>query len=272
MNKIFRNLLATGVIVASVFSAQSQQQQWASQYVHWEFDNSPSSVWNIDQDVWLMKSADKSFWPVQWSWKNANGVGGYLGLQQEDSTLQRARFSLWNATEAVAGPNASSRTFGGEGIGYTCELPFEINEDYSYKYRLWRLDADNSGQWWGAWLIETDNEGNVTEHSIGKIKVAKDFNQIDIGSISNFVEFYGGVQEECIDVPSSVIVFSPPRVNSQGEGKYESTSTFKNSTKANGNICSSGSEGAGAIIKALQFPVSFGMGALMTMGTPAAMH
>jgi len=267
MKKFQYSLL--GLLLLSFFSNAAQQQQWASQYVKWQFEKTPSSVWNIDQDVWLIKSGDKSFWPIQWSWKNGNGIGGYLGLQQESNNLQRVRFSLWNASEAEANPvNGNARPFGGEGIGYTCELPFKINENHSYRYRLWRLDADATGQWWGAWIIETDANGKEKEHLVGKIKVDKKHNQIELNSISNFVEFYGKKLNHCIDVPSSTIAFSPPRVNHQGNGKYESSATFRESTKAKGNLCSTGNEGIGAIIKSFQFPVSYGTGALMVMGMP----
>lgn len=44
------------------------QQQWASQYVMWTFNND-LDVWNIDQQVWLPQPNATSYWPLQWSWK-----------------------------------------------------------------------------------------------------------------------------------------------------------------------------------------------------------
>jgi hypothetical protein len=252
------------VICVNLNVAFAQQQQWASQYVSWTLDNS-LDVWNIDQQVWVPESNNDGFWPLQWSWRGGNGVGGYIGLQQgNDSTAQQVRFSLWKATEAKG---TSCKKFGGEGIGYTCVLPVTIDTGKFYRLRLWRLQADGDGQWWGAWLIEVEN-GVLTEHAIGQIKVPLSFKFVDPASITNFVEYFGPAVNQCDKVPLSVIGFTPPAVNYHGKGTgvYGGYSTYKGSRRAQDNICVSGKEEKGAFVTVKPFKFGFANGVMMFLG------
>lgn len=251
-------------IFANVTIAVAQQQQWASQYVKWTFDK-PVDVWNIDQQVWVPIPNQTSYMPLQWSWKGGNGVGGYMGLQQGDNAaLQNVRFSLWDATEAQG---TSCRKFDGEGKGYTCVLPVTIDTRKFYRLRLWKLGAVKDGQWWGGWLIEVTN-GKLTEHMIGKIKVAASYNTVEPSSIINFVEFWGGHRAPCGRVPASVIGFTPPAVNyhGKGTGAYEAYSKYSGSDRAQGNVCRNGTENDGSLVTAKPYNFGFANGVMMFLG------
>lgn len=240
------------------------QQQWASQYVKWSFENS-LDVWNIDQQIWIPQPNATSFWPLQWSWKGGTGVGGYMGLQQGSDGTQEVRFSLWNA---IACRDGNCTKFGGEGIGYTCTFPITIDTGKFYRYRLWRQETDVDGVWWGAWLIEETN-GTLIEHHIGGIKVPLSHNVVDPASITNFVEYWGG-EMNCTDLPMSIVGFTPPAVNYHGKGTgvYDGYSTYVGSNKATDNYCGTQQQkqGNGALITARPFNFGFANGAMMFLG------
>jgi hypothetical protein len=261
----------SSILLLAIFAnfnvAFAQQQKWASQYVKWTFDKSVD-VWNIDQQVWVPEPNQTSYMPLQWSWKGGNGDGGYMGLQQADNPAsQNVRFSLWNATEAQG---RDCRKFGGEGVGYTCTLPVRIDPAKFYRLRLWKLDAVKDGQWWGGWLIDVEN-GKLTEHLIGKIKVSASYNFVDPSSITNFVEFWGDHVAPCGKVPASVIGFTPPAVNYQGKGSgsYEAYSKYSGSDRASGNVCMNGTESNGALITARRYNFGFANGVMMFLGGPS---
>ena len=257
------------VIFLSTNYTLAQQQQWASQYAYWNFEKNLADVWNIDQQVWISKSNASSFWPVQWDWVNHPGVGGYLGLQEQNNGSTNVRFSLWNAT---ASEGKKCRKFGGEGVGETCELTIKIDTTKFYRYRVWRLETVKDGQWWGGWLIEADAQGNLKEHFIGKIKVPLGYKKIDIHSIANFVEFFGTTISPCDKVPLSVVGFTPPAVNYQGKGVYASYATYQGSPKASGNICINGTENNGALVTPFKYDFDFAKGVVLFLGGNKSEH
>lgn len=188
-----------------------------------------------------------------------------MGLQEGANGAQLVRFSLWNAIDCRGG---NCRKFGGEGEGYTCELPITINTGKFYRYRLWRQEADSDGIWWGAWLIE-ENNGVLTEHSIGGIKVPLSFDIVDPASITNFVEYWGE-QMNCKDVPLSIVGYTPPAVNYHGKetGVYGGYSTYAGSNHAPDNTCGTAQEqfGVGALVKAQPFNFGFANGVVIFLG------
>ncbi|AXG69443.1 hypothetical protein KORDIASMS9_01665 [Kordia sp. SMS9] len=263
--KLILHVLFLTVVLCCLSSnhAIAQQQKWASQYVHWNFEDTIKDVWNVDQQVWIATPNSASFWPIQWDWVDSGGVGGYLGLQEQSNGSTNVRFSLWNAT---ASKGAKCRKFDGEGIGETCELSINIDTTKFYRYRVWRLDTDKDGQWWGGWLIEANEQGVLKEHFIGKIKVPLQYSKIDIHSISNFVEFFGLNISPCDQVPLSLVGFTPPAVNYKGKGAYSAYSTYKGSTKASGNICANGTENDGAIVTPFNYNFGFAKGVAVFLG------
>ena len=269
-----RGLLLLGLAVlllgVSADVAVAAQQKWASQYVHWTFDNPSLKVWNIDQQIWIPEPNQTSFWPLQWEWIGTPGLGGYLGLQ-EGGSEQRVRFSLWNALEA-SGDDCTE--FSGEGIGYTCIAPVKIDTRKFYRLRLWRTHAEADGQWWGAWLIEEGADRELIEHKIAEIKVPPELKEVNPRSISNFVEFYGDALGRCDEVPLSVAGFTPPAVNYRGKGTgiYGGYSKYSRSDTAELNLCVTGQEAQGALISVQPYGFGFAEGALVFLGGHRACH
>lgn len=274
MKPIHKTLTLTAIGAVALIATQAgpalaDQQKWSSQYVHWSFDDAVEEVWNIDQQVWIPVPNTAGYWPVQWGWNDLSD-GGYMGLQQGHGS-QNVRFSIWNATEASG---SDCRTFGGEGIGYTCELPVQIDAGKFYRLRLWRTEAADDGQWWGAWLIEENAPGELVEHHIGQIKAPVAAKTIDPQSISNFAEYFGPAVPACEDVPLSIVGFTPPAVNyhGAGTGAYGGYSSFSHSDKADGNQCEDGTEGQGAFITAKTYDFGFAEGAMVFMGGQTSDH
>jgi len=262
--------MSIGLVVTmglGTLSAAAGQQQWSSQYVNWTSDGRVTSVYNIDQVVWVAKPNVTSFWPMQWSWSGTSGTGGYMGLQEgatsQDGTV---RFSVWNATRAKG---SNCKPFGGEGIGETCTLNLKISPKKWYRLRLWRV----SGNWWGGWLIDATSTGALRQRLIGKI-LAPTAAGPDPSQVYNFVEYWGNSVPECRDVPLSKVAFAAPQLNYQGTGTglYSGHYTYAGSTKATGNLCSTGTESTGAFITAEPRDFGFAQGVVMYLGGRPSQH
>lgn len=243
------------------------QQQNANAYVYWDFGQKTDDIWNIDQEIWIAQTAPSSYWALVWNWAANPTVGGYLGLQIDDDGTSRAIFSLWNATAATGG---TCTPFGGEGIGYSCRLPFVIQSDRFYRLRVWRTNADNNGQWWGAWVIEEDkSSGTLKEHFLGEIQVNSTYNFIKGGNtITNFSEYYGSSVAHCSEVPMSVCGFTPPAANYHGAGTgiYDHYSQAAGGSEPSSNPCQSGNESSGALFTVANYDYGFAKGALVFLG------
>jgi len=266
--------MRTIILVLAVFSTMTQpvkagQQQWAAAYVNWTFDSAPNGL-NLDQQIWLPKPALASFFTMNWNWTNTPNIGGYMGLQTDAAGEGNVRFSLWNATEAKG---KQCRTFGGEGIGYTCMLPIKIDTNKFYRLRLWRTAGDSSGQWWGGWLIE-EKDGKLIEHAIGQIKVATNQDTFSASSIVNFSEYWGAAVSTCAQVPMSIAGFAPPAINYKGKGAggYEAHATIAEGTLPDGNICKTGTEKQGADTSFIPFKSGSNKGMIVIMGGKASDH
>jgi hypothetical protein len=261
---------ALAIVIAGACHAIAGQQKWASQYVQWKSDGQVTEVLNLDQQVWIAKTGDGSYWPMQFGFNNV-GNGGYMGLQQTKANDQRARVSIWNATAAEG---SSCKPFDNEGVGQTCILPMKIESGKFYRLRLSRLESTPDGQWWGGWLIEVGRNGALVEHRIGRIKAPAAAKSVNPKAIRNFVEYYGPSLAACDRVPLSIVGFSPPAMNYNGKGTgvYQGYTSYAGSKQASGNICASGKEDKGAAITAT--PYSFGSagGVVMFLGGTPSEH
>ena len=255
---------ALSLLLAGAGAARADQQQWASQYVGWKATGNAGPVYNIDQEVWIPQPNATSYWPLQFGFVGISG-GAYIGLQQASGGSQNVRFSIWNATKAN-GTNCEA--YGGEGVGQTCTLNVTIDPNKFYRLRVWKVNTEADGQWWGGWLIEADSSGKLVQHEIGSIKAPAGASFIDPNSLSNFVEFWGQHIAPCKDVPLSVAGFTPPAVNynGAGSGSYRGYYTYNGSTKATGNLCTTGAESNGALITAKPDNFGFANGVLMFLG------
>jgi hypothetical protein len=227
--------LTTLALLAVPATANAAQHQNAYYYSHWTFAGSSTGYWNVDQDVSVEQKAQSTYWAQLWNWKGSD-YGGYVGLQTNgnrgnDTTGDTAIFSLWNAS-AANGPHCG--TFDGEGNGWSCRLAYPFAANRLYRYRVWRLNADSAGQWWGAWIQDTTTG---KETYIGSIRVAKSWTLMT--NVQNFVEYFG-TQMTCTAVPKSRAVWTQPAANSQGNGHYQYGSSYLATPSDRGN-CTGGS-------------------------------
>jgi len=191
------------------------QHQNANAHQWW---NLPTSAWNVDQKIVVDAISNATYFATTVGFQNVSG-GAYMGFQQLGDGKRIARFSVWDATSFQAGPGASCRSFGGEGVGQTCELPYGFATKRWYTYRMWRLSRSSSGTWWGAWII--DDQGK--EAHIGNIKAPPAAG--DISWVDSFDEYWG-TAKPCSSVPYSSAWFLAPRLNGgQAWASFGTTST-----------------------------------------------
>lgn len=223
--------VALAVFVGSPTVALGAQQENAHAYAYWNL-SADGGIWNVDQSIQVRDPARATFWAGNWQWNNTSlSGGGYFGLQKNGSRFDgtsgsTAIFSVWNATGA-RGPGCG--TFGNEGIGYSCRIAYPISSDRMYRLRLWRVEADSSGQWWGAWVKDLSTG---VEQWIGTIRAP--LNATAVARYVNFTEYFGDAVATPDLVPRSVADYTQPGANQQGEGRYAATGTFTGSTVGSG--------------------------------------
>jgi len=203
------------------------QHQQANIYTNWDFGGA-TGFWNIDQLVQISHKAPSSFWAMFWGFTSTPNEGGYMGLQAnghrfDGSQGDTAIFSLWGAN-GVRGPGCG--TFTGEGQGYSCRVAYTIDSQAYYRYRVWRMEADVDGQWWGAWI---QDQTTGTDTYLGSIRVAS--HKILMTPPGNLSEYFGPAVP-CDDVPMSTVIVTQPAANQLSPGYYEHGSTYNNVSRA----------------------------------------
>lgn len=197
------------------------QHQNANLYAFWTMSAGGAYAQNVDQKITIEKKAVATFFAMLWNWEGQS-FGGYIGLQTNGIRFNGTKgdtaiFSLWNA---VTARGLGCGTFGGEGSGYSCRLAYPFVVGRTYRLRVWKLESDPWGQWWGAWILD---ESTGVEQHIGDI-----MGPWGSGAImppSNFSEYFGG-DVGCNNVPVSTVLWHPPRGDQQGAGVYRSTGTY----------------------------------------------
>lgn len=213
----------TAVLTLPAGPAAAAQHVGGSSYVNWTATG--SNYWNVDQYMMIERKGASTFWALQWFWSGGVPDGGYVGLQTGGTLGETGIFSIWNAT-AASGPNCA--TFGGEGVGYSCKVAYPINVNRWYRYRVWRLNADTLGQWWGAWITDTSTG---VETWIGSIRAPS--GAVGTATPSNFEEYFG-TAVACNAVPRSIVNWTQPAFNSLGGGVYQYGSSYAGSSN---NTC-----------------------------------
>jgi hypothetical protein len=142
------------------------------------------------------------FWAQQfWFY---GGDGGYYGLQSDgdiNGTRQKiAIFSIWKSVAAIKSsyPGSSAESFGHEGSGYSCKIPFPWEEGSSYKLEISSKPSDNikdNISWEASILNITSNQTIL----IGCIAVPTDWGKLQPKS-NFFVEYFRDVPS-CFDTP-----------------------------------------------------------------------
>jgi hypothetical protein len=248
-------LLALGVAAP----AAADQQLWAAAYVEWTFaENAPSAA-RVEQQIRVAEPARAAFFTLNWDFEV--GEGGYIGLQSDEAGAHNVRFSLWNATSARG---TACRSFDGEGVGMTCELPWRIAPDAFYRVRVVRGAADAGGQWWSGWIDTREADGRVAQTRIGELRVAASGNAINPATIYNFSEFWGDAVAACQDVPLSAAIFAPPRVSAIVTGAAHAASNPVG-RRPDGQVCN-GRERTGAVSRHAPVVLDDGPGMILTLG------
>jgi hypothetical protein len=263
----FGKLLIIGIfaiILCSYIPCLAQQQQYANAYAYWDFGDEVNDIANVDQKIWIAKPAPASQWVMMWNWVADPAHGGYFGFNTTSEGTAQALFSLWNADQAK-GPNC--KEFGGEGVGWSCRMPFELKSDAIYKLRLARTRTEAGGVWWGGWIYEESGSAAAKEYYIGEIRVKKEMNLIRGNSIMNFSEYYGNVVEKCGTVPFSILVLAPPNGNREpNSDNYARASKRNGGSDQGANPCQTGGEPQGSLFKVEDYQFLSTDGAVIFFG------
>lgn len=271
LSPLYTRLVMINIIIAinSIFCVSyAQQQQYANAYAFWDFGQNSNAVQTVDQKIWVALQAPSTQWVMTWSWTADPAHGGYLGFNTDENGKGQALFSLWNATQATG---SNCQQFGGEGVGWSCRMPFEIRSDVFYNLRLARTKTEADGVWWGAWIDENPSS-DAKEYFLGEIKVQSAMNIIRGNSINDFSEYYGQVQEKCSTVPFSILGVTPPAANKDESGNYSLNSKSNGASNPQENPCKTGDEPQGALFKAEDYDFGFAKGTLIFFGGTSNDH
>lgn len=202
------------VLIVGVFSftrVAGQQHQNGNMYLFYNVSN--NNYYNIDQEITPQTIAPGTFWALTFGFNELSN-GGYIGIQTDYSDTKKGMFifSIWNAIDAVKGDKESFTVdFGGEGIGKSCRISIPLIELHTYMLRIWQLEKNSSGTYFGAWIIDKSID---KEYFLGKIKTNK--RSTLSNRVSNFVEYYGD-KKPCNKVPYTQAIFHSIKFNCNDE-------------------------------------------------------
>jgi len=175
-------------------------------------------IYNLDSRIQPTQIRDNTYFAAG-GWFN-NDQGWYMGLQQKGDGTHTLHAAIWDSNSAVAANSANCSDFSGEGVGKKCWRNYNwsnLSSGY-YKLRIWRLEEDNAGRWWGFWVITPGGD----EFYIGKIRADKDADYIksDTGQDHyNFIENWShGSYRNCGEVPDARYYVYWPRFNNNKTG------------------------------------------------------
>jgi len=252
-------------LLISVLSFQSvaQQQQNSNGYTYWAFDSSANNIINIEQEVWIPKIQVGTQWVMLWDWSQDPSSGGYLGFNNDENGKSQILFSIWKATEAIAGVGFTCVDFDGEGVGKSCRKEFTIKNNRFYRFSLTqsKVDTVKKGVWWRASIFEEswddiNHKPIIIEHNIGAIMAPEDMTYIKYDSVGNFIEYYGDAVSKCVEVPASMMYASAPYANkNDSTQKYKYKSFFRKFNWPHKCDSNQNSNTEGAKFSATQFKI-----------------
>ncbi|RJQ76684.1 DUF3472 domain-containing protein [Pseudonocardiaceae bacterium YIM PH 21723] len=191
-----RSLLLAAVL--AVTCAAPAEAAQAGVWQNWTYPG--TGYWNIDTTVTVKATGPTRFFSHQFLFEGG-GDGGYLGIQDTPSG-KIAIFSIWNSPgDAQPGPGAKCNTFGGEGVGWQCKVPFNWSLNTPYRLRLWQTSskADGSTQW----------VASVNDTVIGTEWSAPGRKNVKTSLV--WIEYYGG--GNCANQVAASATFSYPSAN-----------------------------------------------------------
>ena len=221
---------ALAALIVPASPAAAAQHQNAYEYAYWNNNGMVTAGQNIDQIVLPKTKASATFWTLTFDWGDTGSWAGYIGLQtngnrSNGTTGDTAVFALWGAI-AYSGDVASNRcAWNAEAQGHTCAIAYTFKPGFSYRYRMWKLNADSGGQWWGAWISSSETGVDTW---IGNLRVPKEHVVAVVGV--NFSEYFG-TQVSCDAVPKSVVEFTQPAADQIQPGLYARVGAFSGSTR-----------------------------------------
>lgn len=138
----------------------------------------------------------------------SNNTPLYIGLQNHGQTPQGkiAVFSIWDATAAQSPQYAAP--FGGEGVGYSARISYQWVTGETYKFIVKKLEASSSGDWWGAYIINSAGASTF----VGKIKAPAGAGNLG-RQVATFQERYSGPLNSCKAMKLSAVSFTYARSN-----------------------------------------------------------
>ncbi len=205
-------LAATVAFVLAALLPASPAQAVSSQgtYTDWNWPATSEGYYNFDHDLRIQRVTPHAtyFWSHQFGF--VGGDGGYIGLQENGVGFNNYRgrlaiFSIWQAT-AASGPACG--TFGGEGTGYSCKIPYQWVTNRRYRLRVWSMGSDSAGKWWGAWVMD---RSTGVEDYIGSIRVPLPWGGLGSWSIM-WTEYWSPITQ-CSDQPYANAIFYAPTAN-----------------------------------------------------------
>lgn len=142
----------------------------------------------------------------------------YMGLQTDmnfpNGSGKGAIFSVWNATGGTPGsPGSWCQSFGGEGVGFSCRIPYAWSAGNTYRLRIWQITSNS----WAAFVM---NMTTGAEVRLGTISIPTSKNPKLSGGITTFTEYYGGDFAACNDLKLSQVTWGMPVGNN---GTLQST-------------------------------------------------
>ena len=107
--------------------------------------------------------------------------------------------SIW---DAVGAEGPGTVRFGGEGVGWSCRIPYLWEAGRAYRLRI---STERPG-WWDASVTDV---AAATTSWIGRIQVPDDWGGLGEWSVM-WTEHYGGPVSRCQDLAHSRVVFGIP--------------------------------------------------------------
>lgn len=176
------------LVTTSLAPASAAQHLWGASYLNWS-GALLSETSSVSQVIQPLELSSNMYWEAGWVWDNAKD-GAYGGIQTNGylangQIADLAIFSIWNATSAIPGPDAGCLPFGGEGIGYSCQIatPMVAGNKYEISFSV---DVDRGPKWWKA-TIKDFAKG--TTKVIGSIEAPSA--GLKTTNWNNFIEYWG---------------------------------------------------------------------------------
>jgi hypothetical protein len=199
-------LAVVAAFVPVVVNAAGASAAVAGVWQYWDYP-SLGGTYNTDEYLTVKASGPTRFFAHQ-VWFNG-GDAAYLGLQDTPNG-RIAIFSVWNSPGgAVAGSGANCLTFGGEGVGWSCRVPYAWTVGTKYRLRVWATASQANGS--TQYIATVQNTATGVDTTIGYLWNAA--GQGQLSSSVSWIEDYGTTTGSCGTETAASAVFSRPVLN-----------------------------------------------------------